>query len=112
MKKLILPVLLLFTALDLYGQYSNKITSKKYTSYVDSLKQMDYNALLPIFGKQAYKAGFDVPFPAGISLNYFWQEQNVIISGLEVGFQTPDNMVGPINLDSNPEKERLKVYDF
>lgn len=100
MKKLLVPILLLFTVLELYGQYSNKITSKKYTSYVDSLKQMDYNALLPIFGKQAYKAGFDVPFPVGISLNYFMQEQNVIISGLEVGFQTPDNTVGPVNLDS------------
>ena len=87
MTKLLIPILLIFTALELYGQYSNKITSKKYTSYVDSLKQMEYSSIFPIYGKQAFKAGFDVPFPVGISLNYFWPEQNVIISGLEVGFQ-------------------------
>lgn len=77
----------------------------KYTSNLDSLKLMEYSSIFQIYGKQAYKVGFDVPFPVGISGIYFWQEQNVIISGLELGFQTSDNTVGPINLDNNPERK-------
>ncbi len=79
MKKILTPILLLLIVSELFGQYSNKVTSKKFNDYADSLKQMEYSSVFPILGKQAYKAGFDVPFPAGISLNYFWQEQNVII---------------------------------
>lgn len=100
MKKILIPILLILIVSELYGQYSSKVTSKRYTDYVDSLKSMEYTAILPIYGKQAYKAGFDVPYPVGISLNYFMQDQNVIISGLEVGFETPSNTIGPIDLDS------------
>ena len=30
--------------------------------------------------------GYDLPYSAGLSLNYFWQESDIIISDLLVGF--------------------------
>jgi hypothetical protein len=102
---LVIISLITFFQLDLSAQGSRKVTGKKYQEYIDSLKTMEYKQVFPIWGDKAYKRGYDIPFPYGVMLNYYMQDADVSISNLEVGFQTPDNTVGPIPLDS------LVVFD-
>lgn len=45
-----------------------------------------YNSLLPIFGKKVKELGFDLPYSAGISVNYLWQKSEISISNVNVGF--------------------------
>jgi hypothetical protein len=62
---------------------------------IDSIKLREYPYLLPIWGKKVTKLGFDLPYPAGVNLNYFWQESKLVLSNLNVGFNN-----GPMhNLD-------------
>lgn len=66
-----------------YSQiFSNRDNLKK-----DSLnKNNEYPYLLPILGKKATAAGFDLPYSAGIGVNYLWQQSDITISNLKVGF--------------------------
>jgi hypothetical protein len=41
---------------------------------------------LPIWGAKAAAKGYQLPYSAGISVNYFWQESKLIIDNLNVGF--------------------------
>ncbi len=45
-----------------------------------------YNSLLPIFGKKVRELGFDLPYSAGLSVNYLWQKSEINISNVKVGF--------------------------
>jgi hypothetical protein len=72
---------------SLLGQvFSNKEVGKKNAELIDSLKASEYPYILPILGKKATKAGFDLPYSAGININYLWQESDIIIDNLLVGF--------------------------
>jgi len=51
-------------------QYASTRVKDKYQTYTDSLKQVEYNYVFPIWGQQAYSKGFDIPYPAGIMGNY------------------------------------------
>jgi len=51
---------------------------------------LDYNYLLPIFGKKVKALGFDLPYSAGISVNYLWQKSDIVISNVAVGFNSGD----------------------
>ncbi len=62
--------------------------------YADSLKTMDYKPIFPIFGKKAYKKGFDIPLPYGVGMNYFYMKQNIDITNTQIGFNGGE----PINL--------------
>jgi hypothetical protein len=66
--------------------FSNKEVGKKNRELADSLKQSEYPYALPIWGEQATKAGFDLPYSAGISTQYFGQRSDLIIENLMVGF--------------------------
>lgn len=71
----------------LYAQvYSNKEVGKKQEQLIDSLKNSEYPYSLPILGKKATKAGFNLPYSAGINVNYLWQESDLIIENLQLGF--------------------------
>ena len=92
MKKIVTIVLfnfLLFT--NLFGQsYSEQGLVKS-----DSLNNLEYPYILPIYGAQAYKLGYKLPYSAGIGINYLTQESDLIIDNLQVGFNN-----GPMtNLD-------------
>ena len=62
----------------------------------DSIRQDKlYNYTLPILGEKATRAGYKLPYSAGVSVNYLWQESELIINNLSVGFNN-----GPMaNLD-------------
>lgn len=66
--------------------YTNKEVGKKNEAFVDSLKKADWPYALPIMGKKATARGFNLPYPAGVSMQYFWQQSDIIIDNLKVGF--------------------------
>ncbi|MEQ1586462.1 MAG: hypothetical protein ABL895_11320, partial [Cyclobacteriaceae bacterium] len=75
--------------------FTNKEVGKKNQALSDSLKQSDYPYALPIWGDKATKAGYSLPYSAGVSVQYFGQESLLIIDNLMVGFNN-----GPMyNLD-------------
>ena len=79
-----------------YAQvYSNKEVGKKNAELADSIKKSEYPYALPIWGAKAAKLGFNLPYSAGLSVQYLWQKSDLIIDNLQVGFNN-----GPlINLD-------------
>ena len=97
MKKLAL-ILSLYVFVCLHAQaqvFTNKEAGKKNEALIDSLKKSAYPYQLPIWGEKATKAGYSIPYSAGVSANYFWQVSDLIIDNLQVGFNN-----GPMyNLD-------------
>jgi len=77
-KNLALAFLLLLGAQS-YGQvYSELGAVKKDT--------LEYNQLLPILGKKVHELGFDLPHSAGLAVNYIWQQSDITVSNINVGF--------------------------
>jgi len=66
--------------------YSDKVVGKKNVALADSLKQSVYPHALPIWGDKATRRGYSLPYSAGLSLQYFGQESDLIIDNLMVGF--------------------------
>ncbi len=91
-----LTVCAVFLSSIVFGQvFTNKEVGKKNKLLIDSLKQSDYPYTLPIWGAKATKAGYDLPYSAGVSVQYFWQESPLEITNLNIGFNN-----GPMyNLD-------------
>lgn len=81
--------------------FTNKEVGKKNTDLIDSLKQSEYPYSLPIWGAKATKAGYNLPYSAGVSLNYFWQQSDIIIDNLNVGFNNGQmfNLDGLVRFD-------------
>jgi len=75
--------------------FSNKEVGKKNQALADSLKQSHWPYVLPIWGAKATARGFNLPLPAGVSVQYFGQRSDLVIDNLQVGFNN-----GPLhNLD-------------
>jgi len=88
MKNLALSILA-FLSLSgmLHAQvYTNKPVGEKSEPLVDSLKSTPYPYALPIWGAKATALGFDLPYSAGLSVNYLTQESELILENLLVGF--------------------------
>ena len=88
MKKIITVVFLTsFILSQTHGQvYSNKVVGEKNKEHADSIKAMEYPYALPIWGAKVTAMGFDLPYSAGVGVNYLWQESHLIIEDLLVGF--------------------------
>jgi hypothetical protein len=85
--RLLLPLLLIFGLSPVFGQvYSDKVVGKKNAELADSLKASEYPYILPILGAAATKRGFHLPYSAGLGINYLWQESELVIENLQVGF--------------------------
>lgn len=91
-------LVLLFLLINVVGfsqVYTNKVVGKNNAALLDSLKLEKYPYTLPIWGEKATQKGYQLPYSAGVSVNYFWQESEITIDNLEVGFNN-----GPLyNLD-------------
>lgn len=83
---LILLACLLLSVEGIGQVYTDKVVGKKNEEVRDSLKASEYPYTLPIWGKKVTKLGYDLPYSAGINLNYFWQESELILNNLNVGF--------------------------
>jgi len=67
------------------AQYASRKLSKKQQAYTDSLKQVEYNYIFPIWGQKAYEQGFDIPYPVGIMANYIWMKQSLVFENFQLG---------------------------
>jgi hypothetical protein len=75
--------------------YTNKEVGKKNEALIDSIKTKPYPYVLPIWGAKATAKGFNLPYSAGVSVNYLQQESALLIDNLYVWFNN-----GPMyNLD-------------
>src|SRR5215813_12218451 len=76
-----------FCASSSYAQYTtDKVLGPKNQSLADSLKKMEYPYLLPIWGKKVVAKGFNIPKSAGVSAQYVYQQSDILITDLSVGF--------------------------
>jgi hypothetical protein len=82
----IIIYLLILSAQTMGQVYSNKIVGKKNGSLSDSIKAVPYPYSLPIWGAKASARGYDLPYSAGLGINYFWQQSDLVINNLFVGF--------------------------
>ncbi|MCX7550220.1 hypothetical protein [Xanthomarina sp. F2636L] len=73
--------------------------SPKFEAYRDSLKQVEYKHVFPIFGQGAYKKGFDIPYPLGVMGNFMWMEQGISVTNLQLGLQNEFNDIGLTPID-------------
>jgi opacity protein-like surface antigen len=81
----------LLSSVQLFGQvYSNKEVGQKNQELADSIKTIDYPYALPIWGEKAAKLGFNLPYSAGLGVNYLWQRSDIVINNLFVGFNNSD----------------------
>ena len=87
--------LAIFSSVIFAQVFTNKEVGQKNADLIDSLKKSEYPYSLPILGAKASKAGYNLPYSAGVSINYFWQVSDILIDNLNVGFNN-----GPMyNLD-------------
>lgn len=81
----------LITAFPVWAQvYTNKEVGKKNAERIDSIKNSEYPYALPIWGEKATKKGFSLPYSAGFSMQYLWQESDLVIENLMVGFNNQE----------------------
>jgi hypothetical protein len=86
-KRYIIMILFLIISFEVNAQvYTNKEVGVKNLELIDSLKSTDYPYALPIWGAKAAKLGFNLPYSAGIGVNYLWQRSDLVLNELMVGF--------------------------
>jgi len=83
---ILIPGIVLISLLGNAQVYTNKEVGKKNEAVIDSIKSAEYPYALPILGKKAAQRGFNLPYSAGISAQYFWQQSDLIIDNLMIGF--------------------------
>jgi hypothetical protein len=94
-KAMLILFLGIFSSTVFAQVFTNKEVGQKNAVFIDSLKKSEYPYSLPILGAKATKAGYNLPYSAGVSAQYFWQQSDLIIDNLSVGFNN-----GPMyNLD-------------
>jgi len=84
--KLALLVFIIFSIQTSFAQVTKKVTQKKFEAYKDSIIAIEYPYILPFWAEKVMNKGYDLPYPGGIGINYFWQRQNVSINNLAVSF--------------------------
>jgi hypothetical protein len=83
----LISALLLLFSIQIFGQvYTDKIVGQKNQTLKDSLKIENYPYALPIWGEKVAQKGYNLPYSAGLSVNYYWQDSDINIKDLEVGF--------------------------
>jgi hypothetical protein len=84
---LLIPLLILIITFESNAQvYADREAEPGTVKMTDSAADAEYPYMLPILGAQAVQKGFKLPLSAGISTQYFWQESDLIIENLMVGF--------------------------
>lgn len=85
-----LIIILLFAINSVSAQYATTRVRTQHQKYTDSLKQVKYDNILPIWGQKAYKNGFDIPYPTGAMINFVWVRQQIVIDNISLGLLTDD----------------------
>ena len=82
-----------------YAQYANTKIMDKNQAYTDSLKQVKYDNIFPIWGQKAYEKGFDIPYPTGIMTNYMYIKQGIVVENLRLGLLTENQDIPLTGVD-------------
>ena len=78
--------LTIYIALIFFG-FSPVLSGQVFSNYTKEPPEgKDYPYLLPIWGKKVAEKGFDLPYSAGIGVNYLWQNSDILISNVNIGF--------------------------
>jgi hypothetical protein len=85
-KAMLLLFFTIFSAVAFGQVYSNKEVGEKNAELIDSLKSTEYPYILPIWGEKVAKLGYNLPYSAGLGVNYLWQKSDLVIENLSVGF--------------------------
>lgn len=94
--KFISVVLIIFLFGKTFAQvYTDKVVGAKNEELADSIKKSEYPYVLPIWGAKVIAKGYDLPYSAGVSVNYITQESSLLIDNLMIGF----NNSPMVNLD-------------
>jgi hypothetical protein len=95
MKKLLVAAALVaLFCVQAFGQVYANIDLRKKATEAPKEEEV-YPYILPIWGKKAAEKGFQLPYSAGLGVNYLWQNSDMILDNLMVGFNN-----GPMyNLD-------------
>lgn len=88
MKRILLLGFALILSLGLVEAqiFSNKPVGEKQKRLIDSVKMAEYPYALPILGDKAAGAGFELPYSAGVSAQYFWQQSDLVLENMMIGF--------------------------
>ena len=78
-------VLTLIISINTYSQ-----TYSDYDFDTTRIDSTEYNYILPILGEKTHALGFDLPRPLGFSVQYIWQQSNILISDVSVGFNSSE----------------------
>ena len=65
---------------------ADRTPPKKRDPVADSLAALKYPYILPIWGEKVMRKGFNLPKSAGVSVQYLYQQSDIIIDNLKVGF--------------------------
>ena len=75
---------------QLQAQYATTKVKDIHEAYTDSLKQVKYDNIFPIWGQKIYQKGFDIPYPTGLMVNYVYVKQGLLIENMRLGLLTED----------------------
>jgi hypothetical protein len=112
-KSVFISMALFFISLAVQAQvFTNKEVGAKNEALIDSLKSTEYPYSLPILGAKATAAGYNLPYSAGISAQYFTQESYLTINNLYVGFNNGPmyNLDGIVRFDD--AKAKASAFTF
>ena len=70
-KAMLLFLLAILSSIVFAQVFTNKEVGQKNAVFIDSLKKSEYPYSLPILGAKATKAGYNLPYSAGVSAQYF-----------------------------------------
>jgi hypothetical protein len=90
---------LLLISFDASAQYATKKVMKKKQAYTDSIKQVHYPYIFPVWGQKVYKRGFDIPYPIGLMGNFIWMDQGILIDNMQLGLKTDNQDIPLTNVD-------------
>lgn len=66
--------------------YTNRLAGLDYLELLDTLQPDPYPYLLPIMGEKVVAKGYNLPYSAGLSINYLGQNSDIVIENLQIGF--------------------------
>lgn len=87
-KKILILLCVMFLAGNAFSQgiIPNVLVFKSDSLIIDSLKTAEYPYVFPFWGESVQQKGIQLPFSAGLGVNYIWQESDIVIDNLRVGF--------------------------
>ena len=100
-KSIVISIVLILISFQVSSQvYSNKVVGDKNQEHADSIKKSGYPYALPIWGAKVTALGYDLPYSAGLGINYLYQKSDIIIEDLLVVLITDQCMTLTKSSDS------------